>query len=153
MARAPHEVVILGAGIVGLCTAYYTLSLDPAAKVTLVEAARGTIAPGASSFAGGFLAFGTAWHEPPSQPLARLSGACHADLAERLEGDQRWGYRECSAIGLNVGGVDEDRSKYRTLPGGKKEGRKEGEGGRLPRGEWVEGEKEVLSTEGGVAQL
>ncbi|TNY24262.1 FAD dependent oxidoreductase [Rhodotorula diobovata] len=153
MAQAPHEVVVLGAGIVGLCTAYYTLSLDPAAKVTLVEAARGTIAPGASSFAGGFLAFGTAWHEPPSQPLARLSGACHADLAERLEGDQRWGYRQCSAIGLNVGGVDEDRSKYRTLPGGKKEGRKEGEGGRLPRGEWVEGEKEVLSTEGGVAQL
>ncbi|KPV76733.1 uncharacterized protein RHOBADRAFT_51732, partial [Rhodotorula graminis WP1] len=149
----PREVVILGAGIVGLCTAFYTLDLSPrSTRVTLVEAGA-AIASGASSQAGGFLAFGPAWHEPPSQSLARLSGECHGELAARLDGAARFGYRECSAIGLNVGGVDEDRSKYRTLPGGRKEGRQEGEAGRLPRGEWVEGDLEVLSTDGGVAQL
>ncbi|GAA5892172.1 hypothetical protein JCM8208_001462 [Rhodotorula glutinis] len=153
MARAPpSEVVILGAGIVGLCTAFYTLDLAPSTRVTLVEAGS-TIASGASSQAGGFLAFGTAWHEPASQSLARLSGECHGELAARLDGASRFGFRECGAVGLNVGGVDEDRSKYRTLPGGRKEGRQEGEAGRLPRGEWVEGDKEVLSIEGGVAQL
>lgn len=153
MAQAPpREVVILGAGIVGLCTAFYTLDLSPSTRVTLVEAGS-TIASGASSQAGGFLAFGAAWHEPPSQSLARLSGACHGELAARLDGAGRYQFRECGAVGLNVGGVDEDRSKYRTLPGGRKQGRQEGEGGRLPQGEWVEGDKEVLSTEGGVAQL
>ncbi|GAA5850835.1 hypothetical protein JCM9279_003941 [Rhodotorula babjevae] len=153
MAQAPPcEVVILGAGIVGLCTAFYTLDLSPSTRVTLVEAGS-TIASGASSQAGGFLAFGPAWHEPPSQSLARLSGECHGELAARLDGASRFGFRECAAVGLNVGGVDEDRSKYRTLPGGRKEGRQEGDGARLPRGEWVEGDKEVLSTEGGVAQL
>ncbi|BGP37043.1 hypothetical protein JCM10449v2_000947 [Rhodotorula kratochvilovae] len=148
-----RDIVILGAGIVGLCTAHYTLALSPSARVVLVEASRGEIAPGASRYAGGFVACGPAWHEPPSQPLARLSWECHAELARELDGATRWGYRECGAVGLNVGGVDEDRSKYRSLPGGRKEGRKEGEGARMPVGEWVEGEKEVLDTEGGVAQV
>ncbi|GAA5927723.1 hypothetical protein JCM10213_000876 [Rhodosporidiobolus nylandii] len=149
----PH-IVILGSGIVGLSCAYYALTLSPSARVTLVEASsQGTIAGGASSNSGGFIAAGSAWHEPPSRSLARLSWDCHVSLAERLNGAEKWGWRECGAVGLAVGGTDESRSKYRTLPGGVKKEQVRAEGGKLPPGTWVEGEREELSTEGGVGQL
>ncbi|BGP13121.1 hypothetical protein JCM10213v2_001040 [Rhodosporidiobolus nylandii] len=136
----PH-IVILGSGIVGLSCAYYALTLSPSARVTLVEASsQGTIAGGASSNSGGFIAAGSAWD-------------CHVSLAERLNGAEKWGWRECGAVGLAVGGTDESRSKYRTLPGGVKKEQVRAEGGKLPPGTWVEGEREELSTEGGVGQL
>ncbi|GJN87711.1 hypothetical protein Rhopal_000666-T1 [Rhodotorula paludigena] len=144
------EVVILGSGIVGLCTAFYTLRLSPSARVTLVENSPAhQIAGGASSYSGGFIACGPAWHEAPSQALARLSWRLHVELAREFGGLERWGWRECGAVGLNVGGPGEDRSKYRTLPGGKKEGKTDAS----TPGEWVEGEKEVLDTDGGVGQI
>ncbi|GAA5971400.1 hypothetical protein JCM11641_008339 [Rhodosporidiobolus odoratus] len=153
------EHVILGSGIIGLCTAYYTLSLSTSARVILIESSPSrAIAGGASSNAGGFIACGAEppapWHEPPSAPLAKLSWDCHVELARKLGGENKWGWRECGAIGLNVGGEGEERSKYRNLPGGKGKNKVGGEeGGELPDGTWVEGEREDLSTEGGVAQV
>lgn len=154
MPADPEQVVILGSGIVGLCTAYYTLSLSPSTKVVLVESSRSRlIAGGASSYAGGFIACGSSWHEPPSQDLARLSWDCHRELSDALRGAAKWGYRECGAVGLAVGGTDESRSKYRTLPGGKGKEVIRANKERLPAGQWVEGEREELDTVGGVAQV
>ncbi|GAA6005350.1 hypothetical protein JCM10207_002947 [Rhodosporidiobolus poonsookiae] len=149
-----EHVVVLGSGIVGLSTAYYLLTLSPSARVTLVENSPARhIAGGASSFAGGFIACGSSWHETPSQSLATLSWDCHLEMARALDGAERWGYRDCGATGLNVGGEGEDRSKYRTLPSGKGKESVRGEGGTMPKGEWVEGEREELDTAGGVAQV
>ncbi|BGO88660.1 hypothetical protein NBRC10512_003488 [Rhodotorula toruloides] len=155
MPAEPEQVVVLGSGIVGLCTAYYTLSLSSSTKVLLIESSRSRlIAGGASSYAGGFIACGSSWHEPPSQSLARLSWDCHRQLSDALRGDEsKWGYRECGAVGLAVGGTDESRSKYRTLPGGKGKEVVKADKERLPAGQWVEGEREELDTAGGVAQV
>jgi glycine/D-amino acid oxidase-like deaminating enzyme len=58
----PRNIVIVGGGIIGVCTAYYLVtdpSLPEDATVTLVE---GTcIAAGASGHAGGFLARDDKW--------------------------------------------------------------------------------------------
>ncbi|GAA5971976.1 hypothetical protein JCM21900_002624 [Sporobolomyces salmonicolor] len=152
----PQHVLILGAGIVGLCSAYYTLAASASPRVTLVEASPShRIASGASSHAGGFLACGPAWHDSPSRDLARLTWECHVELAEQLKGEESYGWRECGAVGVSVGGRGESRSKYRSLPGRKgRESLVEREAGRrMPPGEWVEGEREELSTEGGVGQV
>ncbi|GAA5859940.1 hypothetical protein JCM1840_001805 [Sporobolomyces johnsonii] len=154
---APQDehVLILGAGIVGLCSAYYALAASPSTRVTLVEAsASHRVAAGASSHAGGFLACGPAWHDSPSRDLARLTWECHVELAKQLKGEESYGWRECGAVGLSVGGRGESRSKYRSLPRGRGTELVETEEGRMmPPGEWVEGEREELSTEGGVGQV
>ncbi|GAA5924441.1 NAD(P)/FAD-dependent oxidoreductase [Sporobolomyces koalae] len=148
-----QDIVIVGAGIVGLCTAYYSLALSDLTRVTLVEAStEGSVAGGASSYAGGFVAGGSSWHNEPSQDLARASFKCHVELAKVLDGARQYGWRECGAIGLSLG-HPVNRSAYRSLPGGKGKETLEVEKGRLPPGEWVEGEKEELSLEGGVGQV
>ncbi|GAA5856401.1 hypothetical protein JCM8547_008727 [Rhodosporidiobolus lusitaniae] len=145
-----QEICIVGSGILGLCTAYYTLELSPTTRVTLVENSLSrTIAGGASSQSGGFLAGGKAWHEGLAQDLGRLSWEEHVALADKLGGREQYGFRESTAAGLNVGGQDEDRSKYRTLPGGSGRKKVEAKDGKS----WVEGEREELSTEGGVGQV
>ncbi|BGP21970.1 FAD dependent oxidoreductase [Rhodotorula toruloides] len=154
MPADPEHVVIIGSGIVGLCTAYYTLSLSSTARVLLLESSPSrSVAGGASSYAGGFIACGLSWHEPPSQALARLSWDCHRQLSDALRGESKWGYRECGAVGLAVGGTDESRSKYRTLPGGKGKEVVKAVKERLPPGQWIAGEREELDTVGGVAQV
>lgn len=73
---APSQVVILGSGIIGLCSAYEVLKLSPTSKVVLVEASPGNlIAGGASSYAGGFIACGPDCEYHPS-----LSGSSRLDL-------------------------------------------------------------------------
>lgn len=61
--RAPKNIVIVGGGIVGVCTAYF-LAISPhrppGSTITIVE---GTgIASAASGYSGGFLA--RDWHSP-----------------------------------------------------------------------------------------
>merc|ERR1719487_3005179 len=110
----PLEIAVLGSGIIGLCSAHQVLQLSPTARVTLVEASPGRlIAGGASSYAGGFIACGPDWHDKPSQDLARLSWEVHNALAAELDGPNAYGWRECAAVGLAVGGHGESRSKYR----------------------------------------
>lgn len=58
----PRNIVIIGGGIIGVCTAYYLVtdpSLPADTSVTLVEGTR--IAAGASGHAGGFLAREDKW--------------------------------------------------------------------------------------------
>ncbi|KAF7158021.1 hypothetical protein CNMCM5623_002533 [Aspergillus felis] len=86
-----REIVIVGGGIIGCCSAYYLTrhpSYDPSRhKVTLIEATE--IAGGASGKAGGLLAL---WAYPSS--IVPLSYKLHADLAKEHNGKERWGYRE-----------------------------------------------------------
>lgn len=149
-ASIPEHVCIFGSGIVGLSTAYYLLTsplFPPHSTVTIFENSHNGIAPGASSFAGGFIAGGktSVWHDPASQGLARLSWKCHVELAEELGGSKKWGWRECAATGLRVGDdAAASRSAYRALPAGNKD---VGEPG------WLTGERENLSGDGGIGQM
>ncbi|OQD75592.1 hypothetical protein PENDEC_c006G05585 [Penicillium decumbens] len=86
-----REIVIIGGGIIGCCSAYYLTRhpyFDPSRyKVTLLEAS--DIAGGASGKAGGLLA---QWAYPSN--IVGLSFALHAELAKEHDGKNRWGYRE-----------------------------------------------------------
>ncbi|GLA66903.1 hypothetical protein AtubIFM56815_010900 [Aspergillus tubingensis] len=86
-----REIVIVGGGIIGCCSAYYLTrhpSFDPSRhSVTLIEAS--DIAGGASGKAGGLLAL---WAYPSN--IVPLSYKLHADLAKEHNGKDRWGYRE-----------------------------------------------------------
>lgn len=76
-----------------------------------------------------------------------MSWDCHSALAAELNGSDAYGWRECGAVGLAVGGHGESRSKYRTLPGATAENKQDA------AVDWLEGDREQLSTEGGVAQM
>ncbi|ORY92911.1 FAD dependent oxidoreductase [Leucosporidium creatinivorum] len=142
------DIVILGSGIVGLCSAYHLLkspALPPNSTVTILEnSSDGSIASGASSKAGGFIAGARGgWCGEPSTDLARLSWECHLELVNELGGREKWGWRECGAVGLRVGGGGQSRSAYRDLPKGKKE---------VSDRDWLNGEREDLTNgAGGVA--
>ncbi|KAM0787781.1 hypothetical protein ACM66B_003836 [Microbotryomycetes sp. NB124-2] len=147
------DVVVLGGGIIGLCTAYYLLkstSLSSSSTVTLIETSRSkTIANGSSSKAGGFIA--RDWHKSASTSLAKLSWKCHEMMSRELDGTRTYGWQTVKAIGLRVGGdKDQDRSKYRLLPG---QARQENGFGWLS-----DGEKEDLTNgrggqDAGIAQI
>lgn len=94
---------ILGAGIIGLSTAYY-LSLSPShtpSSIHLIDPSPELFAS-ASGFAGGFLA--SDWFGPSTASLGALSFKLHQDLAEKYDGRNRWGYTESTAISLDSQG-------------------------------------------------
>ena len=85
------HVAVCGGGVIGAATAYYLTGLG--AEVTVIE--RCGIAAAASGKAGGFLALD--WCDGnPMGPLARLSFALHAELAERLGTD--YGFRRVDTL-------------------------------------------------------
>ncbi|KAF9891310.1 hypothetical protein FE257_004165 [Aspergillus nanangensis] len=105
-----REIVIIGGGIIGCCSAYYLTrhpSFDASRhSVTILEASE--IAGGASGKAGGLLA---QWAYPSN--IVPLSYKLHAELAKEHNGKDKWGYREV--------GCGQLIAKGRTL-GEKKEG-------------------------------
>ncbi|KAK4049094.1 hypothetical protein OIO90_005564 [Microbotryomycetes sp. JL221] len=118
---ASLDVVIIGGGIMGLCTAYHLLTSQPqlssTSTVTLIENSRSCqIANGASSKAGGFIA--RDWHKNQSTfNLAQLSWECHQQMSLDLDGQTTYGWQTVPAIGFRVGGDNQQsRSKYRQLP-------------------------------------
>lgn len=91
--------VILGAGIIGLSSAYSLAALAPADhNIHLVEPATDLFAS-ASANAAGFIA--KDWFAPVSAPLGLLSFALHRELAERHNGRARWGYSESVSYSLD----------------------------------------------------
>lgn len=104
------DVVIIGGGIIGLCTAYYLL--EGGASVTIIE--NSSIACAASSKAAGFIGGGPGWHQPANVELARLSFRAFEGLAERF-GARSFGWNLCATTGVKVGEVDK-MSAYRQLP-------------------------------------
>ncbi|KAG1329969.1 hypothetical protein G6F62_007440 [Rhizopus arrhizus] len=90
MTDKPLNIVIIGAGVMGACTAYY-LSKSPSCTVTLVE--KTDIACGASGKSGGFLALD--WNDHPGYlgSFSRTSFKLHQELAKELDGESQYGYR------------------------------------------------------------
>ncbi|RAH41138.1 NAD(P)/FAD-dependent oxidoreductase [Aspergillus brunneoviolaceus CBS 621.78] len=111
-----REIVIVGGGIIGCCSAYYLTrhpSFDPSRhSVTLIEATE--IAGGASGKAGGLLAL---WAYPSS--IVPLSYKLHAELAKEHNGKDRWGYREVNCGQLIIDGRRLPEKKKQS--GGKSE--------------------------------
>lgn len=86
---APQSTVILGAGIIGVSTAYYLSQSLPGTSIHLIDTSSELFAS-ASGKAGGFLA--ADWFGPASAPLGLLSFKLHKQLADEYDGAQRWGY-------------------------------------------------------------
>ncbi|KAL9125197.1 MAG: hypothetical protein Q9217_005568, partial [Psora testacea] len=102
--------VIVGAGIIGVSTAYY-LSQSRNQEIHLAEASPELFAS-ASGFAGGFLA--ADWFAPPLSRLGQLSFDLHKQLAEEHNGYEHWGYTTSTGTSLaetspeNIGGSGAD---------------------------------------------
>ncbi|OAD74718.1 hypothetical protein PHYBLDRAFT_89728, partial [Phycomyces blakesleeanus NRRL 1555(-)] len=93
-----RHVVIIGAGVMGACTAYYLTKNSTDVEVTLIE--KTDIACGASGKAGGFLAFD--WNDGADiGELSRKSFELHAELAQEL-GGEKFGYRPVTAYSVLI---------------------------------------------------
>lgn len=97
---AASNTVILGAGIIGLSTAYYLAKYQPPSTIHLVEASPELFAS-ASGSAGGFLA--RDWFGPGVSSLGALSFDEHKRLADTHDGATRWGYRQSTAVSYTPG--------------------------------------------------
>ncbi|KAF1978371.1 FAD dependent oxidoreductase [Bimuria novae-zelandiae CBS 107.79] len=152
-----NATVIIGAGIIGLSTAYY-LSRSGSTKpesIHLVDASA-ELFRCASGFAGGFLA--KDWFAPSSASLGALSFRLHKDLADAHDGRRTWGYGASTGISLSqdtesaVGGSGEDWLADGTS---RAEAAREQKvvGGKGPV--WLKAKEglEVISQEGTVAQI
>jgi glycine/D-amino acid oxidase-like deaminating enzyme len=109
----PAHVVIAGAGVIGISTAYY-LATQHNIACTLVDPT-GTIAPAASGKAGGFLALD--WNDhSPVKDLARRSFQLHQELADTFGADAIQ-YRRCTCAAVSV---DPYNNQQQQRPAGKK---------------------------------
>ncbi|KAI4618039.1 uncharacterized protein J4E87_008048 [Alternaria ethzedia] len=108
-----NDVVILGCGIIGLCTAYYLTesgNTDPK-SIHLVDSSP-KLFNCASGLAAGFLS--ADWFAPSVASLGALSFKLHADLAKAHSGRTTWGYSQSTGISLSqdsesaIGGSGED---------------------------------------------
>jgi len=115
----PQSTVILGAGIIGVSTAYYLSQSLPGTSIHLIDPSPELFAS-ASGKAGGFLA--ADWFGPASAPLGLLSFKLHKQLAAEHDGAQKWGYARSTGASFaeseDVGG-DEDERKGEWLEGGR----------------------------------
>ncbi|KAI9760135.1 MAG: glycine decarboxylase subunit P [Chaenotheca gracillima] len=93
------STVILGAGIIGVSTAYYlSQSSDtPPESIHLVESSPRLFAS-ASGYAAGFLA--RDWFSPSVASLGALSFDLHRQLAKEHSGRKRWGYSRSTGTTL-----------------------------------------------------
>jgi glycine/D-amino acid oxidase-like deaminating enzyme len=93
------STVVLGAGIIGVSTAYYLSQHQAPSTIVLVEPSRELFAS-ASGYAGGFVA--KDWYGPPVASLGALSFEEHRSLAKENDGPERWGYAASAALSYTV---------------------------------------------------
>ena len=153
-----QSTVILGAGIMGLSTAYYLAESGNTKPDTihLVEASPELFAS-ASGKAAGFVA--SDWFGPPTASLGALSFRLHQELADKHDGKRNWGYSRSTGTSLMEGSRWKSQSEDWLAEGGSRadvaalhEYHSDGIGpGWLTRrkGDNVE----MLSEHGGVAQV
>ncbi|KAH8886846.1 FAD dependent oxidoreductase [Thozetella sp. PMI_491] len=89
------STVILGAGIIGVSTAYYLSDHQTPSSIHLVEPAP-ELFSSASGHAGGFLA--KDWFSPASAALGALSYEEHKRLAREHGGREKWGFSFTTSI-------------------------------------------------------
>lgn len=97
---AASNTIILGAGIIGLSTAYYLAKHQQPSTIHLVEPSPELFAS-ASGYAGGFLA--RDWFGPGVSSLGALSFDEHRRLAKAYDGASRWGYQRSKAVNYTPG--------------------------------------------------
>lgn len=97
---ATSNTVILGAGIIGLSTAYYLAKHQQPNTIHLVEPSPELFAS-ASGYAAGFLA--RDWFGPGVSSLGALSFDEHRRLAKVYDGASRWGYQRSTAVNYTPG--------------------------------------------------
>lgn len=102
-----NGTVILGAGIIGVSTAYY-LSLSSDSEIHLIDPSP-TLFWSASGFAGGFLARN--WFAPKVSSLGALSFAEHARLAAAHDGRTNWSYAPSTSLGYSAVAADKGIKK------------------------------------------
>eukprot|EP00536_Pseudo-nitzschia_multiseries_P002858 jgi/Psemu1/184467/e_gw1.39.107.1 len=136
-----QHVVIAGAGVIGVSTAYY-LAKEFGVATTLIDPT-GTIAPAASGKAGGFLALNWNDHSPALGPLTRRSFALHQEIAGELGADAIQ-YRRLECVAIPVG----DSINNRRRPAGRKL-----EGIEWAEGQNAMGDASVLGDESTIAQV
>ncbi|GMM32567.1 Tda3 protein [Martiniozyma asiatica (nom. inval.)] len=107
-ANEPKHYVVVGAGIVGVCIAFYLLrhpdfNRARGDRISIVESKR--VAGGASGKAGGLLAL---WAFP--QQIVPFSFQLHQELANEFNGGEEWGYRRLTTISVE-GDLSIDKSK------------------------------------------
>ncbi|RKU40554.1 hypothetical protein DL546_003086 [Coniochaeta pulveracea] len=95
------STIILGAGIIGVSTAYYLSEHQPGSTIHLVDASD-KLFSSASGYAGGFLA--KDWFQPSVASLGALSFEEHRRLAEKHSGREKWKYAPSTAITYTQGG-------------------------------------------------
>ena len=133
------RVVIAGAGVIGVSTAYY-LAKDFGVASTLIDPT-GRIAPAASGKAGGFLALDWNDHSPVG-PLTRRSFALHQEIADELGADKIQ-YRRLECVTIPVGENNQSRR-----PSGRKL-----EGIEWAEGENAMGDASILGDRSTIAQV
>jgi len=123
-ALVPGRVVVCGAGVIGAAVAYFLSRRGIA--VTVIE--RTGVACAASGKSGGFIALD--WCDNSELgPLARVSFALHARLAEEITTD--YGYRRMDTYMVAA-------REHGTVPGGH----------RIPAPRWIDGETVVAGALG-----
>lgn len=156
------STVILGAGIIGLSTAYYLSDHQPPSSVHLVDPSPELFAS-ASGYAGGFLA--EDWFVSQLSSLGALSYGLHRKLAAENGGREKWKYSSTTSVSysptLDVGtarqrGDDWLRHGTSRVQAAPDEVLEDGEPvGQVPK--WlrrVQGDHiELISTAGSTAQL
>ncbi|MCJ1226312.1 hypothetical protein MMC12_002962 [Toensbergia leucococca] len=111
------STVIIGAGIIGVSTAYY-LSQSPTtdpSSIYLIESSPELFAS-ASGYAAGFLA--RDWFSAPVASLGALSFDLHKQLAEEHNGREKWGYSQ--SIGTSLLDTDGTRGEAWFREGGSR---------------------------------
>ncbi|KAI9462453.1 FAD dependent oxidoreductase [Lactarius psammicola] len=103
-----NNVLIIGAGIIGVATAYHLSQLSPGLTIHLLDSSPSLFAS-ASGKAAGFLA--RDWFPPATASLGALSFDLHRRLAEEHDGSRLWGYSPSTAFSL---------PEARRAPDGKK---------------------------------
>jgi len=111
-----QPTVIIGAGIIGLSTAYY-LSQDPLcsdpSNIHLVDSSPELFAA-ASGNAAGFLS--KDWFHPDLCPLGQLSFDLHREFASRHGGRERWGFNRSISSSYVPADYDDGSAKRKERP-------------------------------------
>lgn len=102
------NTVILGAGIIGVSTAYYLSQHQDPSTIHLVEVSP-ELFSSASGYAGGFLA--RDWFAPSIAALGALSFDEHRRLAQENGGKEKWGYSPATCVSYAASAAARDSQK------------------------------------------
>ncbi|POS76742.1 FAD dependent oxidoreductase [Diaporthe helianthi] len=104
------DTVIVGAGIIGVSTAFYLSKHQPGGTIHLVDSSPELFAS-ASGYAGGFLA--RDWFGTGVASLAALSFDEHKRLADLHDGASKWGYSRSTSLSYTAASQGPGRRSQR----------------------------------------